>query len=970
MAINIVVPSLLVLTISSIITSSAVAQDRKIEEVVVTAEKREATVSDTSISITAFTAQSIEDFGIQSADELINYIPATTRDSYDIRIRGVGRNFRALGGDAGVATYYNGIYSPDFGIASSEGGLYDLERVEVLRGPQGTLYGRNAIGGALNYVTKKATYDVEGNVRVQVGDFDTQEIYGVLSGPIIADKLAARLVVSKRDRDGWQDGLNGYDTDSTDDQNVALSLNWMVSDAVEVNFRANDRESDRIIGNDVLISEGAGDTRGIRSTDHYVLGFREVAPGTPGGQAFTEPNTGEVKWGANIREGVDRNAWPHQPNAAYGQDGLAKVINGASKSDPNLLTTSNNEGGDCDVFPSTENSCNAEYFGHRSGHLEVKWNINEEMSLTYLFGHTDFDYTYNQDIDYSDADFSKYRQTVKEDVSNRSHELQLQWSLGDSWTATSGLYFFEEGRDQDYSLTNSTNRYKNAVTYGALEGFITQRAGGFLGSQVPLGGAADHATGIGTWDGDPRGDAYHHQNRLENQAAAVYTQGTYVFNDEFSLVLGLRWAEDKKNAVEERILYFEELPGNPAGSFMNYLLAPTTAYGFPCGVSSNVLECFSGSFDATGMGLTNADYGRTPLSQLNVIMGRATWADGGGIDPVCDLQDASCTTPLLLGGIPMSQTSRTSGKDTWSDVNYRVNLDWTPNEDMLLYFSVTTGYRAGGYALGVTDSRDVPRDSSGTPAAGVTVLGDPFAYDEETVVSLEVGYKGMHLDDTLSLNLSLYRYDYDNYQDRLNVFDQNRGRSVDIVQNADSAINMGFEVETMWYPTNELSIGGNYSYTDTEYSDTYLVVLDNQPSAPESLFGNATTNPDLYVVDAEGSELKRIPKHKFTVWGSYEWQTEFGPIALRATYAYTGEMQSNGVADDLDLVEDRFQLDTSVGWSSVDDKWKARLFVDNVTDENNLRGVTTGNEGTNYNMRGTYLYPRYYGLDVTYSFGG
>ena len=128
----------------------SIAEERRIEEIVVTAEKRESTVSDTSISITAFGEDMIEDFGIQGADELVNYLPSTTRDSFDIRIRGVGRNFRALGGDPGVATYYNGIYSEDFGIAASENGLYDVARIEALRGPQGTLYGRNSIGGALN----------------------------------------------------------------------------------------------------------------------------------------------------------------------------------------------------------------------------------------------------------------------------------------------------------------------------------------------------------------------------------------------------------------------------------------------------------------------------------------------------------------------------------------------------------------------------------------------------------------------------------------------------------------------------------------------------------------------------------------------------------------------------------------------------------------------------------------------------
>ena len=142
-----------------------------IEEITVTAEKRTSTVSDTSMSITAFDSSLIEDLGMQGANDLMDQLPATTRDAYDVRIRGVGRNFRALGGDPGVATYYNGIYSPDFGIAAGESYLYDVERIEVLRGPQGTLYGRNSIGGAINYITKKPTFEAEGEVRAVLGDY-------------------------------------------------------------------------------------------------------------------------------------------------------------------------------------------------------------------------------------------------------------------------------------------------------------------------------------------------------------------------------------------------------------------------------------------------------------------------------------------------------------------------------------------------------------------------------------------------------------------------------------------------------------------------------------------------------------------------------------------------------------------------------------------------------------------------------
>jgi outer membrane receptor protein involved in Fe transport len=151
------------ISFSSIGFSAEEEDTRKsgIEEIVVTAEKRTSTVSDTSMSITAFDSSLLEDLGMQGANDLMDQLPATTRDAYDVRIRGVGRNFRALGGDPGVATYYNGVYSPDFGIAASENAYYDVERIEVLRGPQGTLYGRNSIGGAINYITKSPKFDSE-----------------------------------------------------------------------------------------------------------------------------------------------------------------------------------------------------------------------------------------------------------------------------------------------------------------------------------------------------------------------------------------------------------------------------------------------------------------------------------------------------------------------------------------------------------------------------------------------------------------------------------------------------------------------------------------------------------------------------------------------------------------------------------------------------------------------------------------
>ncbi len=136
------------------VASNAAPSGREIEEVIVTAERQEASVQDTSISITAFTSEMIDDFGIRNQSDLQNMIPATTIQPYDAAIRGVGRNFRNLGGDPGIATYMNGVYSEDLYTATI-GSFWDIDRIEVLRGPQGTLYGRNAIGGAMNFLYKK-----------------------------------------------------------------------------------------------------------------------------------------------------------------------------------------------------------------------------------------------------------------------------------------------------------------------------------------------------------------------------------------------------------------------------------------------------------------------------------------------------------------------------------------------------------------------------------------------------------------------------------------------------------------------------------------------------------------------------------------------------------------------------------------------------------------------------------------------
>lgn len=133
-----------------------------LEEVIVTAQKREASLMDTGIAITAFSSEKLKEFGIKNFDDLSANTPGLSVSSSErITIRGVGIDSLAAGIDPAVATYMDGYYIRGVGPYSVNN-FFDVERIEVLRGPQGTLYGRNTAGGAVNIISKKPHDEFEG----------------------------------------------------------------------------------------------------------------------------------------------------------------------------------------------------------------------------------------------------------------------------------------------------------------------------------------------------------------------------------------------------------------------------------------------------------------------------------------------------------------------------------------------------------------------------------------------------------------------------------------------------------------------------------------------------------------------------------------------------------------------------------------------------------------------------------------
>jgi len=694
-----------------------------------------------------------------------------------------------------------------------------------------------------------------------------------------------------------------------------------------------------------------------------------------------------VGYGAPLRPGVDAAGFPWRFNPAYGSTG------------PDVIGTYDvnvNNDQNCNDFPYGPPGCAANHVMFEQEGIQSKytWDLNERTTITYLFGKVDFNYTFNIDLDNINSDFSQYRTTVLEDVHMTTHEINVNWMIGDNIEMTSGVFMMDENRQQNYTLSNNVPYITQAANYGLLDSslaFIGVPASimGILGwpsdaltPHVKVGTAPLGSTITGRWQGDPLGSVYNHQNENQTDAIAYFTQGTWQINDTWALTLGARYAEDEKEALEARGGYAELFAG-PVGGYLPFANLLSGNPLIPIGADST-----TEAHTNVAMGNATWNYNPATLAQLTALSSAglldAAAIYPGSIDPAqpitpnCEITaSASCATPLRVGqGIPYSYTSSISGEDSWDDTNVRINVDYEPNDNQLWYFSYTTGFRAGGYALGISGQRDDARDANGVPNGTGSVL---VSYDEETVDAIEIGYKGLHLDDTLQIFASIYQYDYDGYQDELEQFDPIRGAGANFVSNANGITNEGFEIEMQYQANDRLNIAGNYSYTKTEYGEDYFVLTVDDPTNPVAVFGQCTQgyvsceddNPAFvtdYTVNLKGGPLKGIPEDKFTLNISYEMDSRWGPIWLFATHSYTGAFSASGVQRDLDRIESREITNISASWYSEDGSVNVRAYIDNLMDNDMYYALSADSAEQNFRKTVSSLDPRTMGVDLRYKF--
>jgi len=479
MSINLT-PKKLSLLISSMIVFSSVAQAAQLEEIVVTAQKRSESLQDTPIAITAFTATALADKVFDTTSPI-----GGVSSGAAVFIRGIGNTDFSLTTDPGVGTYVDGVY-----VARSVGGVLDVldvERIEVLRGPQGTLFGRNTIGGAINIVSRKPADQFEAAVEGTIGNDGRADLRASIDIPF-SDTFKSSWSISSKNRDGFVDRPLVGD-ELGDEERLSFRGSFDFTPNEKWDFQATFDYTD--IDESAAPSVGVGFTAGPGPQ-------RNNPPAPPNGAgvlgvSFLLDNSIPLPTGSTVN--------PFIPGAP---EFLGVIGNG-------LTTLSQFVVDDIEAdvsFGTSPQFSQVEVFG--TSFVANYHGNNFDLKYTGSFRNTESQFA-------NDSDNSPFQLTEiindNYDVDQVTHELQLTGSaFNDRFKYAAGIFYFDEEGTDDVNVPLSLPSPDFGPGSGAVFSAVL------------------------------RNDAV-----VENTSEAAYFQATYDINDAWAVTGGIRYTEDDKS---------------------------------------------------------------------------------------------------------------------------------------------------------------------------------------------------------------------------------------------------------------------------------------------------------------------------------------------------------------------------------------------------------------------------------------
>ena len=239
-----------------------------------------------------------------------------------------------------------------------------------------------------------------------------------------------------------------------------------------------------------------------------------------------------------------------------------------------------------------------------------------------------------------------------------------------------------------------------------------------------------------------------------------------------------------------------------------------------------------------------------------------------------------------------------------------------------------------------------------------------MAFIPEELTAYEIGFKGNFFDRRLQLNAAAYFYDYESVHTFAQGPDATGGISTSVFA-APGAEIIGFDIDGIWIVTDRLTLGGNLSITNSEYTKDLFVIDENDSNRPGSLF-NAADLP----LNIEGNQMLRVPDMKAGAWVQYDWNLgNAGALQFTTSWSWIDEVFFSPFESEVDKAPSYYRLDARASWKSPAEVWSVAAFVNNITDEIGIRQIDRTDETENFRRSGATTFPRQFGIELRYRFG-
>ena len=800
----------------------------KLGSIVVTAQRREESINDVPMSIQAFGEDTLDALRVDSVDDLQTVVPSfSVSQSYQgvptYTLRGIGFNTINLSATSTVGTYVDEVAYP-FPFMNS-GPVFDVERIEVLKGPQGTLFGRNTTAGLINMVTNKPSDEFEAQVSADVGNYDTWNLEGMLNLPL-SDKAQARFAIRSENSDeGWQESITRGEDRGTKDKlgfRAALALQPTENLDIDVSYNGWRNTSDTTGGQAIGLTPNTDPTFTVPGTS---------GPSTTSLFNAVDPVTGLslVNFiNSNFPTSAEQADWA--PNYARTTDGIG--INGVDG-------------------PLEEDS------KFDALKLGIRYGFDNGLNLVSLTGYNKLER--EAILDWSGAPFAVLLQDIDGEIKSFSQELRLEGETGKAnWLV--GAYY---GKDE------ATDSNRTLLPDNANSNFVSTVAASLAASPLNV----DPETGVPYTVLELLNSfqTYYDIGEFETKTWSVFANADWQLTPEFSLTTGIRYTDDRQDYV----------------------------------------GC---SGDVNGSMQPNVNvFNRTYFSLIYAT------------PPAAPLLENGCNTFDVATNSFGAVTSETKE----DNVSWRVVGNWTPQDNLVLFASVTQGYK-----------------SASTPVNAASKSEQNAPATQESLLAYELGVKASLFDQRMQANAALFYYDYEDKQ-LAAFFPDPIYKALSRLQNIPTAEAYGLDAEVTYLISEELTAVGGLTLLHTEIGDFDTVDGFGLPV-------NRQGDPFLYSPETVAS-LALLYDRPISA-----------DLGVRASLS--GRWQSESTAgtpdDPLYDIDSYGLLNGSIGIYSLDDHWDLSVWGKNLTDEYYWQQITSN---ANVVLRFAGM-PRTYGASLTYRY--